>query len=117
MRTVLFLWLAALLFFCVSPLSVKEILHTRGEFHDAAHVIAFSVTGVLLARNFAMSRVYHLWMPATLAFALLTEWLEFWVYRIMKFEWHDVAADLAGILLAMILIRWKPALATTAPAA
>jgi hypothetical protein len=115
MRTVLLLWLVTLLFLCVSPVYVKEILHTRGEFHDVAHVVAFSVTGILLARNPAMSRVRHLWVLSALSLALLTEWLEFRVYHARKLEWHDVVVDAAGILLVMILIRWKPVLALSAP--
>jgi hypothetical protein len=117
MRTVLFFWLATLLVLCVSPLPVKERLHTQGAFHDIAHVIAFSVTGILLARDPAVSRVRHLWVLSAFSLALLTEWLEFSAYHMHKLEWHDVAADAAGILLAMILMRWKAASALLPPVA
>ena len=74
-----------------------------GRLHEGYHVIAFFVTGYLLAWTARTWRLRVAMLLLTVAFAFLTEWLESVIWH-NGFEWHDIYSDLIGVSLSLIAI-------------
>lgn len=88
-------------------MAVKARLKTTGIMHPAMHVAAFCLGALLACRSERNPREWARFIPWLIAMAFGSELLEVRVYRI-SFEWYDLAADVAGILLGFGVLRlWK----------
>lgn len=96
LRTILAVWLTAVIVVSVSPLSFKLKLHTIGAYHNFSHYVVYTLTGFLLW--LVVERWYSriLTFLAGLSLAFGQEWLENKIYH-AGFEWKDVVTDLAGL--------------------
>jgi len=68
------------------------------------HAVAFFVLAFLADKSFFVHRYLLIKSGGLLAFGVLIEWAQsFTSYR--SSDWHDVLADLAGILLYWLIIK------------
>lgn len=75
----------------------------RADLHEAVHVVAFCATVLIfsaVARTGRSKAIYFIW---AVFLAVVTEWLETVTFH-NRFEWTDVALDLAGIVLGLLIV-------------
>lgn len=103
MRLLTAFWLFLITAISVAPLRVKVFLHSTTHWHDAFHLTAFFVTGLLAFSG--LGRNLPAWLVSVLliAYCGVLEWLEAVIYH-NPFEWHDLLVDTLAIALAWLCI-------------
>jgi hypothetical protein len=93
------------------PLSVKDLLGTRGEYHKWGHRFVFAVGALLLC--LLRRQPHEKLVVAALAFGLAAsiEAAQVLLFR-EDFEWRDLGSDALGILiggsLAILIDNKRP---------
>jgi VanZ like family len=82
------------------PLGVKSRLGTKGFLHAFDHLLAFSVTALILCWDSKGFVSVVRTCVAVVAFGCTLELLQFLIYH-NPFEWDDVLLDLLGVLLGV----------------
>jgi hypothetical protein len=103
MRIALIVWLVCLVCVSLSPFDVKEHLHSMGRLHRLYHLVAFTVTAVLLAWNARTVPGRIVSGLCAVGIAIATEYLETLRFH-NPFEWWDVCTDISGVLLGLLSV-------------
>jgi hypothetical protein len=100
-RVRLALWMVCLAALSVVPLWVKRAIGANGVLHNAGHLAAFAVTGILFLQCKRPDRFQGWLLWPLVAFAFALEWAEAVLFRNV-FEWRDVGIDTLGLLTALL---------------
>jgi uncharacterized protein YfiM (DUF2279 family) len=103
MRCLPIFWSCLLLLASILPVRLGHHNGLHGGLHEAVHVVAFCATALTFSAfaNTGRSKaVYFIW---ALFLAVVTEWLETITFH-NRFEWKDVALDLAGVVLGLVIV-------------
>ena len=76
------------------------------HFDKVGHFLLFAVWAGLLVRVFGVGR-WRISLLLCLLWALLSEAAQGGLTATRSAEWLDVAADMAGALLVVLLCRWR----------
>jgi len=107
-RFVLILWLVFLVTLSMLPLGIKNQIGTTGHLHNIGHVLAFTITGMLLTWKAESSFLRLMLACVALLIGFGLELLEHAVYKDL-FEWSDVLLDAIGTLIALAIVLFRPA--------
>jgi hypothetical protein len=101
-RVRLIAWMVCLAALSLMPLSVKRTIGATGVLHNAGHLAAFAITGILFLQWKQPDR-FHPWLLWPLvAFAFALEWVEAVLFHNLL-EWHDIGTDTLGLLTALLV--------------
>jgi VanZ family protein len=98
------LWFLAITVLSFLPLPAKTELATRGSFHTPAHIVIFGISTLVAWRSMRQAVQRRLAYAAVIGYGALIEVAQSRINR-TTFEWDDLAADIAGVVLALILVR------------
>jgi hypothetical protein len=103
MRKLLVFWLVLVASLSLAPFGIKEVLGTRGPFHNFGHFLVFLVTGamVLIDAPARKSRIRR--FAFVILFSAATEGLESVVYSNI-FEWRDFLIDCTAIAVSPLVL-------------
>lgn len=101
-------WLLALLLLSFLPAHWKGVLHTKGRFHDAAHMVVFGLLAWLMAQSARTreGKIAALCLAAATGFAVeLGQDVVFWFQLRVHapVEWTDVLMDLMAVVLVGVV--------------
>ncbi len=105
LRLIAIVWMICLTVVSLQPYRPRGESHS--EAHRILHVIAFGVPALMLL---ALARgLKQQWAAALtiVCLALAIETAQHLIYG-NTFEWWDVRDDVIGLLIAVLLNRWKP---------
>ena len=107
MRVLLVSWVLAVVVLSMSPLAVKERLHTVGHFHYGGHFFVFALTavGFLWRTPPLRSQLWRAGMVVLLGVALETA--EAIAYH-SRLEKRDLLVDVVGVAAGFLAIRAAP---------
>lgn len=114
MRLVVFLWLLFVTALSVAPFAVKYEFGTKGHFHDFGHFSIFVITVALFCWGEKGITPKFLRFLAACGFGILLEALEMAIYH-NRFEWHDIAVDVAGAVIGFAAMTIVPLLSACFP--
>jgi hypothetical protein len=84
------------------PLSVKRTIGATGVLHNAGHLAAFAITGILFLQWKQPDRFQPWLLWPLMAFAFALETAEAVLFRNV-FEWRDIGTDTLGLLTALLI--------------
>jgi hypothetical protein len=101
------LWSAIVIAVSIAPPGIKTYLRPTGPLHAWAHLAMFCAGALVVCRTGGRPRDWARLVPCLVATAFLSEMSEVAIYR-NAFEYADVAADLAGVLVGLgFLWFWR----------
>jgi hypothetical protein len=103
MRFLPIVWSCVMALASILPARLSNHNEFLGGLHGTIHVAAFCATVLTFsafARTGRSKAVYLIW---ALFLAGFTEWLETIIFH-NRFEWADVALDLAGVVLGLVIV-------------
>jgi VanZ family protein len=98
------LWFLAITVLSFLPHPAKTGLATRGIFHTPAHIVIFGISTLVAWRSIRQPAHRRLAYAAVIGYGALIEVAQSRINR-TAFEWEDLAADIAGVVLALILVQ------------
>ena len=87
----------------VFPIKFGHDSALRARLHGASHIIVFLATVLIFSVCTRASKLRLAHLGWIVVVAAATEWLETVVYR-NHFEWADLALDLGGIAIGLLLL-------------
>ncbi len=107
------LLLLALVVISVLALMPQQAVPVTTLWDKADHALAFLVLALLASRAFPAARYWRVIAPALLGYGVTIELLQMLTATRVG-SVADVVANLAGLLLAGLWLRWRPAPGRTA---
>ena len=94
------LLLAGIVLLTMLPPGVKQLLHTRGRLHSAAHILIFTGLAFAAGRTTRSWKTLLLLLAGLVLFGFCTELAEHLLFSI-GLEWKDIFGDSVGAVLGL----------------
>jgi hypothetical protein len=101
MRLAALFWILLIIALSLIPTSWKDAAGTTGVFHQAGHLLAFLILGLLLCRSPITRNAKLVRCLGAIVLGIVLETAEHFMYH-DRLEWDDVLVDSIGVALGFL---------------